>query len=1250
MEETITLPPDDYTVGWICAIETELKVARAMLDKTHSAIIERDPNDDNIYTLGSVGQHNVVIACLPEYGIATAATAAKDLMRTFRNVKFGLMVGIGGGIPSAEHDIRLGDVVVSMPTDTDGGVIQYDLGRYEKEGFRRKGSLNKPPRLLRSAAIQINTTATTPKDIAQLITQAWERIGADLEDDENEWMYPGVKRDVLFKQSFDHIGHNPTCAECAQQGLMLQRSLRKSTYPKIHRGNIASGNTVMKNAMERDALAKAENVICFEMEAAGLMDSFPCLVIRGVSDYADTHKNGDWQPYAAAVAAAYAKLLLSVVPPAHVKKLEPIQLKNKHWVVPSTKKVSIHFTGRKKILERLGESLCPATSKGIERGGTFVIQGMGGAGKSQICVKFADENRERFWGVFWVDGTTEETIKRSFVDIGTSWQKESSTPETVMRWLANEQQPWLLILDNCDDINLDYNPYVLSGHRGSIIMTTRNPECRHFGDAGREVINSIEIEDAVTLLCRACELDEKSWPQLKPAAQKIAEQLHCHPLALTQAGAYISQKRCSIDSYLRLFESEKKELCKNHIKQGKSDYGGVYATFEVSATAMSKSPEKACHYALELLNILAYLYREDVTEEMFLRVWNQSSRNLQEDDADDILAFSTWHYGQLPKFIISRQQEMKLQKNENLPDLQLSYLREARNTLQSFSLVSVSETCSISMHPLAHAWAKDRLQIHCQNRAWVSASTVIAMSIEGIAMMQEYFRNINMHINFCFGNKPKDLLDNAAFQICIMLYRFWWVPYRLRDNHGGAKILATLQGQINLEAKIRKPSMNWSYIQYLSALEKYDLKKLQEAKEILEEIMEFYQVSRPWKNHHLAAVRESLTFTYVNLGNIGVAKGLLKRLVRISPTDSRPQYELAGIYYRAHEYHKAKKVFKKALKLESESESESFSSLRELAKVYLGLGDYRKVLLIGKDVYYRTKKLFHEKHTETLDQMHILAITYRNLGQYKQAIMIAKHVVRVRREILDAKGLLSAECLLSKCIDEQDETENWETDNEDDTASVATENECNIDVQASKNVESLNIGNHIASELVQATYQPSYSVHTSEPGDDVNLVGTSTRALSKIPKSKSCFSLVSPDDGSDGESYVLSEGEAYELSDAESCAISVAETCEISDAESYSISSESSLEFSDGEDPEVQELLARLPLLDPEYDETRSHLTSNERSQRPSHSGDHHHSALNEQIPSVNADVDMSEMDIPPSKVKERRRRKLFRGKRCKVQ
>ncbi|GKU12255.1 unnamed protein product, partial [Fusarium langsethiae] len=105
--------PQKYTVGWICAIATEYLAAQLFLDEEHEGPEFVSANDSNNYTLGKIGKHNVVVAVLPhgEYGVSSATGVAKDMLHSFPNVRFGLMVGIGGGAPTPEHDIRLGDVV-----------------------------------------------------------------------------------------------------------------------------------------------------------------------------------------------------------------------------------------------------------------------------------------------------------------------------------------------------------------------------------------------------------------------------------------------------------------------------------------------------------------------------------------------------------------------------------------------------------------------------------------------------------------------------------------------------------------------------------------------------------------------------------------------------------------------------------------------------------------------------------------------------------------------------------------------------------------------------------------------------------------------------------------------------------------------------------------------------------------------------------------------------------------------------------
>ena len=300
---------EDYTVGWVCALPVELAAAQEMLDEEHDTP-QCDAHDTNIYTCGRVGEHNVVIACLPEgqTGTNSAAAVAVQMKSTFSLTRFGLMVGIGGGVPSEEADVRLGDVVVGKPHKVHGGVVQYDLGKATTSGFERTGALNAPPTLLLNAVG--NLRAKHMRGRGRLL-EYLSKLDS-LPDFSREAAGP----DTLFKAEYNHAG-GATCEKC-NKDYALDRETRRQEVV-VHYGTIASGNQVMRSATERDEVsAELGGVLCFEMEAAGLMNSFPCLVVRGVCDYADSHKNKRWQAYAAGAAAAYAKEVLSVIPPAEV--------------------------------------------------------------------------------------------------------------------------------------------------------------------------------------------------------------------------------------------------------------------------------------------------------------------------------------------------------------------------------------------------------------------------------------------------------------------------------------------------------------------------------------------------------------------------------------------------------------------------------------------------------------------------------------------------------------------------------------------------------------------------------------------------------------------------------------------------------------------------------------------------------------------------------------------------------------------
>lgn len=316
--EAEKLSHDDYQIGWICALPLEMVAAKAMLDKIHLPL-PQDRHDENNYVLGAISHHNVVIACLPSgvYGMVSAAVVAEQMLSTFRSIRFNVMVGIGGGVPNPSTDIRLGDVVVSKPTDRHSGVIQYDFGKAIAEGqLRQTGSLNKPPQALLTAISHLRSMYMMGSpQISQILANARQNFPAL----ENEFAYPGTENDFLFKPAFHHRECNNICGSSDCCDHVVTRPRRTSNIPHVHYGLIASGSQVMKDSMTRDRLAREHDILCYEMEAAGLMDHFRCLVVRGICDYADSHKNNNWQAYAAATAAAYAKELLCILPAEKVE-------------------------------------------------------------------------------------------------------------------------------------------------------------------------------------------------------------------------------------------------------------------------------------------------------------------------------------------------------------------------------------------------------------------------------------------------------------------------------------------------------------------------------------------------------------------------------------------------------------------------------------------------------------------------------------------------------------------------------------------------------------------------------------------------------------------------------------------------------------------------------------------------------------------------------------------------------------------
>lgn len=296
------LTREDYSFGWVAALDIERAAAEAVLDEKHEPLPQK-AGDPNNYCYGRIGNHNVVVATLPFDGAGTvnAASVANNMHRSFPGLRGYLMVGIAGGV--GERDVRLGDVVVGTT------VVQYDLGRAMPDGrFELKSIPLRPSPELQTAIAVLNAKhhmgASRIPDIIRQISKDYPAM--------KEFTNKRSLQDRLFDPTYDHVGSKGTCDGCDSSKLVV-RERRPNNKPIIHHGVVASGNTLMRSAKMRNELVKEHKALCFEMESAGFIESLKCLAIRSICDYADSHKNDQWQKYAAATASAYAKELLGQI-------------------------------------------------------------------------------------------------------------------------------------------------------------------------------------------------------------------------------------------------------------------------------------------------------------------------------------------------------------------------------------------------------------------------------------------------------------------------------------------------------------------------------------------------------------------------------------------------------------------------------------------------------------------------------------------------------------------------------------------------------------------------------------------------------------------------------------------------------------------------------------------------------------------------------------------------------------------------
>ncbi|KAI9762272.1 MAG: hypothetical protein M1835_008046, partial [Candelina submexicana] len=434
--------------------------------------------------------------------------------------------------------------------------------------------------------------------------------------------------------------------------------------------------------------------------------------------------------------------------------------RNEHFHVPYN--ASSIFTGRIDVFKRIEESILsrPGTED-LSMQKRFILYGLGGSGKTQSCLKFIQDHRQNFWGIFWIDASSTRNAEEGFSKIA-QIGKFGKSCDDGKHWLTSLEMSWMLVIDNADDPSIDVSRFFPSGDRGHILVTSRNKECRYHQTVGYEELKELNHEEAITLLLRAAEKDFKD-PKHRDLARPIVKTLGHLPLALDQAGATIRQGICTLKSYLPLYHRHRRQIMGTRSIQGGEQYRyTVYSTWEVSFEMIRKLEKPAAIDACEILQLFSFLHFQQVPAKMLQKAWENSRRTRT---ALPARSFLTRLLDSFRRDTITRSHLQLLRiMHQDGQNWDIIRFQSALSILAQFSLITQDAEDDgditpiggdfiakgkYSMHPLVHFWARDRLEKAHQKTWFALAACTLADSIVSTTDAAEYAyrRSLVPHID-----------------------------------------------------------------------------------------------------------------------------------------------------------------------------------------------------------------------------------------------------------------------------------------------------------------------------------------------------------------------------------------------------------------------------------------------------------------------------------------------------------------------
>jgi tetratricopeptide (TPR) repeat protein len=523
-------------------------------------------------------------------------------------------------------------------------------------------------------------------------------------------------------------------------------------------------------------------------------------------------------------------------------------------------------------------------------------------------------------------------------------------------------------------------------------LTSRSPDYRCYGIVGSEEVTGLDAKDAVQLLLKASAIREALWSINMADAYKVVNTLNRHALAITQAGAFIKRKFCTLKEYPERF--------RQHLspRQAQSTYQNVYATFDVSATFLAKSGLEKHVRALQLLNILGFMHLSQVSESIFTRATKHISKVLADNrDGEDFAQLYSWHIERAPSAILPKA---------TLDGLDTFAFREARDTLASLSLVKVSDPeHEMSMHPLIHVWVRDRMQDNpaALKAEWEKAAVILALSTEESGSYKDYFPSLIVQITACLEACPTEVMTTPPFNTGYA-HLFYRLGYTQIFSSVSRNVRDTLFGYINNFALSERNVVRCKRILGSCLLDE-DNDVLAAA--MLEVVVRFESSVLSDDNCDKLNTQHELARALLRVGETAQAIELLEKVVQIristQPKDHRDrlasQYQLARALTEVGKSTRAVGLLEEVVQIEGlklpEDHPDRLSSQYELALALMKVGENtRAIRLLEEVVRVEILKLPEDHHNRLVSQ-HELARALMNIGESTQAVRLLEEVVRI---------------------------------------------------------------------------------------------------------------------------------------------------------------------------------------------------------------------------------------------------------------